>query len=73
MKVCIIQPAYSTDYSKIDYYFEKQAELLEMCDDTMDIIVCPEAASIPCLASTKADFEAAVDKYNNKLVSQVIK
>ncbi|MBQ8605889.1 MAG: hypothetical protein IJ408_04060 [Clostridia bacterium] len=69
MKVTIIQPAYSTDFSKVDHYFEKQAELVKKCDDTMDIIVLPEAASIPCLAPTKADFEKTVDSYNSKLIS----
>ena len=29
MKVCIIQPAYSTDFSKSDRYFEEQLKLLE--------------------------------------------
>ena len=43
MKVCLIQPAYSTDYSKSDYYYEEQIKLIEKCDDSMDIIVLPEA------------------------------
>ena len=41
MKVCIIQPAYSTDYSQIDFYFEEQKKLIEQCDDSMDLIVLP--------------------------------
>ena len=71
MKVCIIQPAYSTDFSKSDWYFEKQLELLDKCDRTMDIIVLPEAASIPCLATTKEDFESAVKKYNSRLLEKM--
>ena len=57
MKVCIAQPAYSTDYSRSDAFFEKQLELFAQCDDSMDIIVFPESCDIPCLAKTKEDFE----------------
>ena len=39
MKVCIIQPGYSTDYSKTEEYFEKELELLRQCDDTMDCLL----------------------------------
>ncbi len=67
MKVCIIQPKYSTDYSQSEKYFEDELKLLEQCDDSMDIIVCPEAADIPCLANTKEDAEKSVEKFNKKL------
>ena len=59
MKVCIIQPAYSTDYAKIDDYFKAQLRLLEQCDESMDLIVLPESCDIPCLAHTKADADAS--------------
>ena len=71
MKVCIIQPAYSTDYSKIDYYFEEQLKLIDQCDDSMDLIVLPEACDIPCLARTKADGEAASAKFLAPLLDKV--
>ena len=68
MKVCIIQPKYSTDYSQSDYYFEEELKLLEQCDDSMDIIVCPEACDIPCLANTKEESDKSAEKYNKKLL-----
>lgn len=64
MKVALIQPPYSTDYSKIDWYFNKEIEYLDSCDESMDIIVMPELCDVPCLASTREDNEAAVRKYN---------
>ena len=67
MKVCIIQPKYSTDYSQSDKYFEDELKLLSQCDDSMDIIVCPEACDIPCLAGSKADAEKSVEKFNKRL------
>lgn len=67
MKVCIIQPKYSTDYAQSEKYFLDEIELLNQCDESMDIIVCPEAADIPCLAKTKEDAEKSVEKFNKKL------
>ena len=53
MKVCIAQPEYSVDYNRSDELFEKQLELFDQCDASMDIIVFPESCDIPCLAKTK--------------------
>ena len=69
MKVCILQPAYSTDYSKSEYYFEKQLELLEQCDESMDLIVLPESCDIPCLAKTKEESEASARAFNERLIT----
>ena len=69
MKVCLIQPAYSTDYSKIEQYFDEQLKLLDMCDDSMDIIVMPEACDIPCLAKTKEESEAASYMFNARMIN----
>lgn len=43
MKVCIIQPAYSTDFSAADAYFEEELRLIDRCDASMDLIVLPES------------------------------
>ncbi len=67
MKVCIIQPKYSSDYSLSDSYFENELKFLASCDDSMDIIVCPEACDVPCLAPSKEDAEKSVAKYNEIL------
>lgn len=70
MKVCLIQPQYCTDYSRSDEFFAKELEYLRSCDDSMDIIVMPESCDIPCLAHTKADAEASVEKYNATLIKE---
>ena len=69
MKVCIIQPAYSTDYESSDLYFEEQLKLIAQCDDSMDIIVLPEACDVPCLAKTKEQGEASSKKFTDRIVS----
>jgi len=71
MKVCIIQPAYSTDYSESDIYFEEQLKLIDHCDESMDLIVLPEACDIPCLAKTKEMGEASSEKFTKRLLDKV--
>ncbi|MBQ7936305.1 MAG: hypothetical protein IJ333_08210 [Clostridia bacterium] len=68
MKVCIIQPPYSTDYSRIDEHFQIEMDLLSQCDETMDLIVMPEMCDIPCLAGSKENADAASAKFNQPLL-----
>ena len=39
MKVCVLQPKYSFEEKDADICFESLLELLEQCDDSMDVIV----------------------------------
>ena len=68
MKVTIIQPPYSTDYSKIDEYFAWQLDALDKCDGSMDIIVLPESCDVPCLAKKQEEFLSAVDNYRDRII-----
>ena len=68
MKVCLIQPAYSTDYARIDEYFEAELALLLSCDESADVIVMPELSDVPCLAKTKAENEAAVARFGARIL-----
>ena len=70
MKVTIIQPDYSFDYSKSDEYFKKQIDLMDSCNTDSDVIVMPESCDIPCLAKTKEDAEKSVEKYNEILLKK---
>lgn len=71
MKVCIIQPAYSTDYCQSDAYFAEELALLGKCDESMDLIVMPELCDVPCLAGSKEESESATKKYNGILLEEV--
>ena len=71
MKVCIIQPAYSTDFSESDNYFEQELKLIDMCDESMDIIVLPESSDIPCLAKTVEEANLAPKKFTERLLKKV--
>ncbi len=70
MKIALIQPPYSTDYSKTDEYFKREIEYLDSCDESMDIIVMPELCDVPCLASTREESEMAVEKYNKAFLDK---
>ncbi|MBO5221245.1 MAG: hypothetical protein J6C26_02915 [Clostridia bacterium] len=73
MKVCIIQPPYSGNYADSRACFQKQLELMDQCDPSMDVIVLPESCDIPSLARTKEESEASSDRYNKTMVDAAIK
>ena len=64
MKACIIQPPYSRDVSFSDEYFNYKLNLLDECDESVDIIVLPEYSDVPC--ATK-DLEETLF-YHNKYI-----
>ncbi len=70
MKVCTIQPKYSTDYEKAEEYFEKNIGYLRGCDSSMDIIVLPESSDMPCVAATKEEAEKYVEKFNERILKE---
>ena len=70
MKICIIQPSYSTDFSKCADYFENQLELMHACDDSMDIIVLPESCDIPCLAGNQENAKHAYERFNARILDE---
>ena len=67
MKVCIVQPPYSTDYSRSDEYFKWEMEAFDRCDPTMDLIVFPEATDTPCMAHSADDVVNSYTKYFDAL------
>lgn len=73
MKVCLIQPEYSTDYGRSDELFQKELEYLRACDETMDIIVMPELSDCPALAKTKEQSEKSSSKYKDILLDEAAK
>ena len=73
MKVCIVQPKYSVHYEESDACLRAEFELLDQCDPSMDVIVCPEMCDVPALAKTKEDFEAAAAKYHGPMMEKAAK
>ena len=70
MKVCVIQPEYSTDFALSDEYFKKELALMDECDESADLIVMPESSDIPCLANNPERNKIAKEKYNAALLEK---
>ena len=72
MKARIIQPLWSTDYSRSDELFAWELMQLDKCDPSLDIIVLPESADVPAQAKTREDFIVSTEKYHPILLSKAI-
>ena len=72
MKACIIQPPYSRDVSESDKLFQYKIDLLDSCDDTLDIIVLPEYSDVPCATETLEETLHYHRKYIDTLLSKCV-
>ncbi len=70
MKVCIIQPPYSVNHSQSESYFEKQLELMDQCDESMDLIVMPESCDTPCLAKGQEQRLMSYNRFNARFLEK---
>ena len=70
MKACIIQPPYSRDVSYSDEFFDYKINMLDKCDESVDIIVLPEYSDVPCATSTKEETFYYHKKYINILLDK---
>ena len=70
MKACIIQPAYYVDYSRSEECLNWELQALDQCDESMDLIVLPEAADVPCLAHTREEFLESYRRFNAVLLEK---
>jgi len=70
MKVCVIQPPYKSDAAMADKCFSSQIEMLDACDESVDLIVLPEDADIPCYAKSKDENDKMVAKYNETILKR---
>ena len=71
MKISVIQPGYSSDFKNSDSCFEEQLKLIDLCDESMDIIVLPESCDIPAFAGSPANAMISVSKFNKILLDKI--
>ena len=71
MKVCIIQPKYSSDFLMSDECFAEQLKLIDQCDESMDVIVLPESCDVPSFAGTSEKAKLSVSKFNKILMDKI--
>ena len=70
MKACVIQPYYSFKKEDIESCFEGFIELIDKCDDSLDLIVLPEYSDVLAAVKGKDAFYGAVDKYNGIIMQK---
>ena len=70
MKVCVIQPPYSMHYEDRFACFEKFTELIDSCDDSMDIIVLPEYSDTPTVVHTQEEFLEELDTFHDAIMEK---
>ncbi len=70
MKVCIVQPPYSVDYSQSEEYFKWEIEAFDKCDESMDLIVFPESSATPCMAHSKKELELSYERFFGPLIKK---
>ena len=70
MKVCVIQPPYSMEKTGLRSCEEKLFELLDECDESLDLIVLPEYSDNLADEKEKEDFLAAVKGYNSAVLKK---
>ena len=70
MKVCIIQPLYSADWNDSEKLFNWELNILDKCDESMDLIVMPEACDIPAYAKTIDQYHESYNRYNAKILAK---
>ena len=65
MKVCVLQPKYSFNPQDLDACFNGLLELLDKCDNSLDLIVLPEYSDVLADAQGKDGYYNAVEEYGN--------
>lgn len=70
MKACVIQPWYSFQPEDTDVCFKEMIEMLDQCDESMDLIVLPEYGDVPAAQPDKAHFHASIRKYKDIVIEK---
>ena len=70
MNVCVVQPGYSLDYGMSDKLFEWEMDMMDKCNESMDIIVFPEYSNVPAIARTKEEMDTSLKKYDKLLMQK---
>lgn len=72
MKACIIQPPYSRDVKDSEEFFQFKMQMLDSCDETVDIIVLPEYSDVPCATETLEETLFYHNMYIGRLLDKCV-
>ena len=68
LRTCVIQPAYAFKFEDIESVVRWEIDALNRCDESIDLIVLPEASDRQGRIASPAELAAAVEKYNADLL-----
>lgn len=68
LRTCVIQPAYAFKFEDIESVVRWEIDALNRCDESIDLIVLPEASDRQGRIASPAELAAAVKKYNADLL-----
>ncbi len=69
MKTAIIQLPYSVNYTDSECIYQTEVELLNRCDESLDLIVLPESCDVPALPETLEERTRSHEIYTEKLLN----
>ncbi len=70
MKVAVIQPLYSTDFSRADELFDWETDALDKCDESLDLIVLPESADHPVLSGSRQNYDLLSRRFCRRMMDK---
>lgn len=70
MKVRVVQPEYSVVSKDLDKQYGALIELMNKCDEPLDIIVMPEWCEISAAQTDRKGYVYAIEKYNADFMKQ---
>ena len=69
VRACVFQPPYALSVSDIEATMQWEFEKLRQCDESLDVIVLPEASDRQAKLGAKDDVVAVAKRYNAELLS----
>ena len=69
LKACVFQPPYALDVADIDATMQWEFDQLRRCDESLDLIVLPEASDRQARVRNREDIDAAVKRYHDPLLA----
>ena len=69
LKACVFQPPYALNVADVDATMQWEFDQLRRCDESLDLIVRPEASDRQARVKDRAEIDSLVKKYHEPLLS----
>ena len=69
LKACVFQPPYALNVADVDATMQWEFDQLRRCDESLDLIVLPEASDRQARVKDRAEIDALTKKYHEPLLA----